>query len=584
MDFSQDKKNILEANGNLLIVGGPGAGKTTIAIIKAQKECKNLLDEQQVLFLSFARSTVARVIDAIKENPDVTVTTKHSLNVDTYHSFFWQILNNFGYLLGLPKNLQILTPSDEAVFLSPIRCDNKNDENIKELLDKERFRLATQEGKICFDLFAEFVIELLEKSTKIKALICSKYPLIVLDEFQDTNSSQWEVIKRIGTKSTLIALADPEQRIYDFIGADPERLNQFSRFFSPIIFNLNDENHRSNGTEILLFGNELLKATFSKSSYIGIDYQIYIPYKKVAFSTLRTTVFQARKRLIDSKIKNWSLGVLVPTKKMMRLVSDDFSVNKIYHHAMIDTEGAILSAQVIAFLLQPQSTTKDLKIFITLVCDFLRGKNGDKPSKTNITQSNIILKDLGEYIIKNKIRKKSIFEQLLLTYKALVNVSFSGFPMNDWILIRKILEESDCKILNILAEESKDLRLLTRGSNINESLSNLWNEFHYYNNAQKVIKDLFIQEHFATSLTKDRGIIIMNMHKSKGKQFDEVIIFEGCPIKFPNGSVLNLDRIVPFNISENINSAVKQTMRVAITRAKQKTTILTPKGDTCVLF
>ncbi|WP_425057249.1 UvrD-helicase domain-containing protein [Rhodovulum visakhapatnamense] len=49
----------------------------------------------------------------------------------------------------------------------------------------------------------------------------------MFDEFQDTRPGQWRVVKALGERCTLNALADPEQRISELIGADPARLGHF---------------------------------------------------------------------------------------------------------------------------------------------------------------------------------------------------------------------------------------------------------------------------------------------------------------------------------------------------------------------
>jgi ATP-dependent exoDNAse (exonuclease V) beta subunit len=111
------------------------------------------------------------------------------------------------------------------------------------------------------------------------------YPVIILDEFQDTNDEQWRVVQALGQFCTLLALADPEQRIYDFIGADPERLNHFRVSFAPAEVDLSADNYRSPGTEIVMFGNDLLTGNFRQRTYNGIDRRGYEPYADQAMTT-----------------------------------------------------------------------------------------------------------------------------------------------------------------------------------------------------------------------------------------------------------------------------------------------------------
>ena len=240
IDLTDKQKDVLAAEGHVLVTGGPGSGKTTVAILKAGKYVKERLKQsQRVLFLSFARATVSRVVQAIEEDRGLTHELKHQIEVDTYHAFFWRLIKTHGYLLGLPRRLTVLAPHSEAVALSAIRNEFGKTKNLTthQNIDKERreeaerWRLATKEGLVCFELFADLAGKLLQRSHKIRKLICNAYPTIILDEFQDTAADQWRVIRSLGRNSILLALADPEQRIFDFIGADPERLKHFEEEF-----------------------------------------------------------------------------------------------------------------------------------------------------------------------------------------------------------------------------------------------------------------------------------------------------------------------------------------------------------------
>jgi DNA helicase II / ATP-dependent DNA helicase PcrA len=211
------QKQVLAARANVLVTGGPGSGKTTVAILKAAAVADaGLQPAQKILFLSFARATVARILEAIAEESTLTAEARRRIEVDTYHAFFWRILKTHGYLVGLPRRLDLLTPPNEAIALSFIRRGFKapNKLSATEQIEKaaleaaERTRLATEDGRVCFGLFAPYVAQLLGSSHRICQLTSGAFPCVVLDEFQDTSADQWGVVKAIGQTSTLIALAD----------------------------------------------------------------------------------------------------------------------------------------------------------------------------------------------------------------------------------------------------------------------------------------------------------------------------------------------------------------------------------------
>lgn len=601
-ELTDKQQEVLAADGHLLVQGGPGSGKTTVAILKARKivhEC--LKNGQRVLFLSFARATVSRVLEAIDDEDEITPEIKRQIEVDTYHAFFWRLIKTHGYLLGMPRRLGILTPPNEAVALSEIRNEYKSDDKLsqeeweekKQREYEERRRLAVEEGLICFDLFAEMAGELLHGSNKIRHLISNAYPVIILDEFQDTAPDQWRVIQALGRDSQLLALADPEQRIFDFIGADPERLQHFEDDFASSNFDLSDENHRSKGTDLTHFGNDVLKGKFTKERYDGVYIELFEANQNQAITKLVTETLQARKRLIEEGPKDWSLAVLVPTKRMTRVVSDAFrappaTLPKIVHHAAVDMEAAILAAEIIAYILQSHGGRGDVAAFINLICSYFRGKGGETPSKTSLEEAARIhaayKKTIERRTEGKDALKNSIFLPIEAAYEASQGLVLTGDPDSDWTTVRKHLDAAGCKRLNEIATEVRNIRLLDRGTQLREALSQNWRDKGRYSDALEIVRQAFVQEHFSTNTKPESGVVIMNMHKAKGKQFDEVIIFESPPRIVRRKIVANPDRIVRGNTRDNVDDQTRQNFRVSITRAKLRTTILTPRVDPCVML
>ena len=165
-----------------------------------------------------------------------------------------------------------------------------------------------------------------------------------------------------------------------------------------------------------------------------------------------------------------------------------------------------------------------------------------------------------------------------------VELRLIGDPARDWVAIRTHFEDCDCRRMRENATEVRNVRLLDRGTQLRDGLSQNWREDGHYSRAQEIVRQAFVREHFSTNAKPESGVVVMNMHKAKGKQFDEVIIFEGWPRYQKKKIIGNLDRIVRRNLKANVDDQTRQNLRVSVTRAKIRTTILTPEADPCILL
>ncbi len=559
---------ILGETGNILILGGPGSGKTTIALFKAKKivEAEDLKTDQKVLFLSFARATISRVEE--QAGALISSAIKKHVEINTYHGFIWNIIKNHGYLFS-NHPVKIWSPHEAATRLAGVSQDH-----IKE----EQQKAFDNEGLVHFDLFAQLCNKLLTSSTPLRKVISDIYPVIILDEFQDTNPDEWELIKTLGLDSRLIALADPDQRIYDFRGADPKRVTHFLELYHPPVYDFGKENNRSNGTDIAQYGNDLLTDSNKGKNYNDVSIVTY-PFrnKPLTHAHLKNTVLTEIKRLSQQSGRDWSLAILVPTNSLMMEVSDAFQkvqtlsnngkLPEIKHEVAFETAGPSLAAIFLATLLEQNCNEKSI---ITALVNHIVGRRGNKAAP----QSDLALASaLEQYISTRNIRGKNriaIVNECKQLIEQVKNASFSGNVITDWRMLIGIISSKSTSYIQQIAFDLGYLRLLQRGSQLYSSLDLLWRNTHSYTGAVNAVSEALLQEHFSTSSKTWNGVNVMTIHKAKGKEFDEVIIYEG----------LYHNRIV--SKPERIDQA-RLNLRVAVTRAKAKTIIMTPESDPCTL-
>ena len=146
----------------------------------------------------------------------------------------------------------------------------------------------------------------------------------------------------------------------------------------------------------------------------------------------------------------------------------------------------------------------------------------------------------------------------------------TGDPAEDWLRLRQLLQGSAADALRQVATDAKFLRLLHRGSVLRTDLGELWRAQGNYRGAEDAVRNSLAQEHFS-SVHKDwRGIHLMTIHKSKGKEFDEVVIYDGL-----------YHRILRNPKDDKAAAQDLLALRVAVTRAMRRASILTPKKNPC---
>lgn len=572
LELTEHRQALLATEGNILVLGGPGSGKTTIALLKADREIQtgNLKTGQRILFLSFARATIARV--AQQAGKLLTIEGKERLEINTYHGFTWNLLRSHGYLLRKGRGIQLLPPPEAAARLSGIEGDARS---------QEKYRLFFEEGMLHFDLFAEIASTLLSRSRSLCRIICDAYPIIILDEFQDTNKEEWSLIQALGEHSRLIALADAEQRIYEFRGADPMRISEFIERYSPTSFDFGSENHRSRGTDIAIFGNDLLTGANKSKTYNDVNVAKYGFYGGCnPHYPVKTTLIASLKRQLKSGKDDWSIAVLVPTKKLMLQVSDYLEAKSdnlpsLKHDVALDTEAPALAAVLIASLLEGAPTASEIaQRLLSDLCTHIKGRKGN----SQLNQSELALVNaLGDFLQSGTIRgtkRKRIVETAKLLGEQRLELELSGDPGKDWLSIRDMLRVGDTQEFIQIADDAKYLRLLHKGAVLRSRLNELWRKSGSYIGAAAAVRDALVQEHFSASLKEWRGLHVMTLHKSKGKEFSEVIIYESR----------HHGKIVWQGADAKAQAQAKLTLRVGVTRAMEKTTILTPGSDPCLFL
>lgn len=554
---SPERERILSAAGHVLVTGGPGCGKTTIALRKALVRIRSgLRPGQRVLFLSFSRAAVARIVEAARH--DLPREARHLLEIQTFHSFFWQIVRGHGYLLGAPHRIQLLAPHDERARRNGAKDDDP-------AWDAERERLFINDGLLAFDLFAPKALALLKGSDALRRAVASRFPLIIVDEAQDTGTEQWGCVAALADLLQLVCLADLDQQIYDFRrDVSPDRIKHIMATLQPVEVPLGGENKRSPGVEIVTFANDVLAGTPRAAPYKGVSQLSYRADAARRDAAIRAAVGILFRKIAVATGKpprsigyltNWGKGVAI----IARALQGDDTTKAIAHRVVMDEAEVLLATRVVALLLEPvESKWTTLATALDLVSNFYRGR-GNVAKVVQLAKSAVEART-------GKVRGTAKCPKALLAIiEELAKRRHIGNPAADWLAIRKCFETSGVEELGQLARGVVYLMVFNRGRRISDALAEVWQRRGCYERARALIEAAITEDQIVGNDTDLIGINVMTMHKSKGKEFDGVILLHIG------------NNISPFSPNAEIppHTKSRRLLRVGITRAKKHALLVT---------
>lgn len=190
-DLSCQQRDVVEATEPLIVaLGGAGSGKTTAALWAAREHLarEGTSPAERVLFATFSRTAVGLIA---RRSRSVLAEFGTRIEVHTFHSLSYRLLADFGRYSGYGKQ----TPAIES---------------------EARAKLLGRDGtRLSYDDLIPIALRLLE-SDRLAGLVRERWTLVICDEFQDTSSDQWNLLRQISRNGRLLLFADPHQMIHSW--------------------------------------------------------------------------------------------------------------------------------------------------------------------------------------------------------------------------------------------------------------------------------------------------------------------------------------------------------------------------------
>ena len=369
-DLNEAQLNaVLKTEGPSMVIAGAGSGKTRVLTYKIVHLVENGVDPFEILALTFtnkaAREMKLRISAMIGESESKNIW------MGTFHSVFAKILRFEAHKIGFTSDFTIYDTQDSERLVSSIIKEKNLDKDVyrpksirnristlknnfitvngyfsnNELVESDNLSRKPETGNIYkeynerliksnsmdFDDLLMKTNELLNNYPEVLAKYQEKFKYILVDEYQDTNNSQYLIVKSLSDKyQNICVVGDDAQSIYSFRGANINNIINFRNDYDEVeVFRL-EQNYRST-KNIVNAANSVIEHNKNK-----IDKEVWTDNDfgdRVEIIANDSDIGEARglcQKIISLSNTNFSnIAILYRTNAQSRPIEDSLRLNKI---------------------------------------------------------------------------------------------------------------------------------------------------------------------------------------------------------------------------------------------------------------
>ena len=269
------KQAVLHKDGPLLVIAGPGSGKTRVITNRIAALIESGVRPWNICAITFTNKAAEEMRTRVAQT-----TSASGVHVSTFHSLCVRILRQYAQAAGMQPNFSIFdtndqkriikdaikdcgvdaasfTPAKMLTFVSKLKNDLEDidafeaesgdffNKNAAKMYRRYQ-QILKQNNAVDFDDLLVNTAYLLRDHPDIREELSRRYEYLLVDEYQDTNHAQYQIAKGIALAHRNICVTgDPDQSIYRWRGADIANILSFEKDWPEAVVVKLEENFRS---------------------------------------------------------------------------------------------------------------------------------------------------------------------------------------------------------------------------------------------------------------------------------------------------------------------------------------------------